>query len=158
MIKTNRAAFKEINFNNFFMNRETEQIFEAIEIGDESTKRGALLVLGDDIEYAHFDPSVLQEIVQRLVNIAVLETDEVIRGLIFKNIAKGFMQRADYAEIKFDSWIKELDKDDPVFICAVLYLLSMAYRREYISLITKYLTHPNEEVRTEAQESLDYFD
>src|SRR6185503_16319826 len=140
------------------MNQETEQIFQAIETGDESTKKGALLVLGDDIEYAHFSAVVLQEIVQRLINIAVLETDEVIRGSIFKNIAKGFMQRADYAEIKFDPWIKELDKDDPIFICAVLYLLSMAYRREYIPLITKYLDHPDEVVRTEAQESLNYFD
>lgn len=140
------------------MNRETEQISEAIETGDESTKKGALLVLGDDIEYAHFDPGVLQETVQRLINIAVLETDKVIRGSIFKNIAKAFMQSVDFAEIKFDPWIKELDKDDPVFICAVLYLLSMAYRQEYIPLITKYLTHPKEEVRTEAQESLNYFD
>ena len=73
------------------MNQKTERIFEAIETGDESTKKGALLVLGDDIEYAHFTPEVLQEIVQRLINIAVLETDEVIRGSIFKNIAKGFM-------------------------------------------------------------------
>ena len=158
MIKTNRTAFTEINFNNLFMNQETERIFEAIETGDESAKKGALLVLGDDIEYAHFAPEVLQEIVQRLINIAVLETDEVIRGAIFRNIGKGLMQRMNHEEIIFDPLINALDKDEPVFICAVLYLISTAYRREYIPLISKYLDHPDAEVRKEAQESLDFFD
>ena len=138
------------------MNQVTEQLFEAIETGDESTKRGALLVLGDDIEYAHFEPEVLSEIVQRLINIAVLEPDKVIRGSIFRNIARGFMQTMNYEEIKFDPLINALDKAEPVFICSVLYLLSMAYRRNYIPLITKYLDHPDEEIRAEALDSLAY--
>ena len=139
------------------MNQETERIFEAIETGDESTKTGALLVLCDDIEYAHFRPEVLQEIVQRLINIAVLETNKVIRGSIFRNIGKGLMQQMNHEEIKFDPLINALDKEEPVFICAVLYLLSTAYHRDYIPLITKYLDHPDEKVRAEAQDSLNYF-
>jgi len=79
------------------------------------------------------------------------DNDPVVRRQFVRNIERAYMYRFDLTEISFVPLTSMLDKADPFFIRCVLYLLSMTFNREYIPLIEKHLTHPDETVREEAQ-------
>ena len=138
------------------MNQATENLFKEIETGSIEEKSGSLLVLGDDIEFAHFKPEVIQEIVQRLINILSGETEWQVIKLLFRNISIAYMQQVDLHEINYDRLINMMNTVESKFINGVLYLLSMTYNKKYIPVISKYLEHPDETVRKEALDALAY--
>jgi hypothetical protein len=96
------------------------------------------------------------EVVQQLIFLLTKEKDPGVRTLFFRNIATAFTYTIDLAGIDFGPLIHGLDEKDPRFIGNVLYILSMTYKEKYKKVISKYLSHPDEMVRFEAQDALDY--
>ncbi len=138
------------------MNTITENLFKAIETGSIEEKTGALLILGDDIEFAHFKSEVIAEIVERLIDILTRESDWQIIKLLFRNIGIALTLTIDLSAISYEPLINMLDRSTPNFINHVLYLLSMSYNKKYIPLITKYFDHPDSTVRQEAEDAIRY--
>lgn len=136
------------------MNTTTEDLFKAIETGSIEEKRGALLVLGDDIEFAHFKPEIIIEIVERIINVLTTETDWSVIKLLFRNINIALTLTIDLSPINYEPLINMLDRSTPIFINHVLYLLSMTYNKKYIPVISKYLDHPDNTVKQEAEDAI----
>ena len=133
-----------------------QQLLKELETGQQDMKSSWLLDIGDYLRHPYPHEEGYQEVVQQLILLLTREKDWEARTLFFRNIATAYMYRIDLSEIDFGPLIHGLDKKDSQFIGNVLYLLSMTYKKEYKKLISKYLTHPDEVVRYEAQDALNY--
>ena len=119
-------------------------------------KLSCLLGIGDYLRHPYPHEEGYVEVVQQLIVLLTREKDPDVRTLFFRKIADAYMYNIDLSGINFGPLIHGLDKKDPRFIGNVLYLLSMTYKEKHKNLISKYLTHPDEMVRFEAQDALNY--
>ena len=133
-----------------------QQLLKELETGQQDLKLSCLLGIGDYLRHPYPHEEGYMEVVQQLIFLLTKEKDPDVRTLFFRNIATAYMYRIDLSEISFGPLIHGLDKKDPLFIGNVLYLLSVTYKEKYKKVISKYLTHPDERVRYEAQDALDY--
>lgn len=133
-----------------------QQLLKKLETGEQDMKLSCLLDIGDYLRHPYPHEEGYVEVVQQLIDLLTREKDPDVRTLFFRNIATAFKYRIDLRGLNFGPLIHGLDKKDPRFIGNVLYLLSMTYKGEYKELISKYLTHPDEVVRYEAQDALNH--
>jgi len=133
-----------------------QQLLKELETGQQDMKSSCLLGIGDYLRHPYPHEEGYAEVVQQLILLLTKETDLEARTLFFRNIATAYMYRIDLSGVDFGPLIHGLDKKDGQFIGNVLYLLSITYKKEYKKLISKYLTHPDEIVRFEAQDALDH--
>jgi|GEM_PF-3691137 len=131
------------------------QLLKELETGPQDWKVSHLSDIGDYLRHPYPHEEGYMEVVQQLIFLLTKEKDWDARTLFFRNIATAYMYPIDLSKINFGPLIHGLDKKDPLFIGNVLYLLSMTYNQKYKKLISKYLTHPDEKVRYEAQDALD---
>ena len=133
-----------------------QQLLKELETGPQDLKLSCLLGISDYLRHPYPHEEGYAEVVQQLIFLVTKEKDIKVRTMFFRDIATAYMYRIDLTELDLGPLIHGLDKKDPVFISAVLYLLSMTYKEKYKKLISKYLTHPDEMVRLEAQDALSY--
>ena len=133
-----------------------QQLLKQVETGGQEEKLSCLLGIGDYLEHPHPHEDGYIETVQQLINLLNRENDAQVRKLFFRNISIAYMYSIDLSEVTFDPLINGLDKKDPVFISNVLYLLSMTYKAKYKEVISKYISHPDEQVKKEALDALTY--
>ena len=133
-----------------------QHLLKELETGQQDLKLSYLVDIGDYLRHPDPHEEGYEEVVQQLIFLVTKEKDIKVRTMFFRNIATAFTYRIDLAEIDLGPLIHGLDKKEPYFISAVLYLLSMTYKEKYKKVISKYLTHPDEMVRFEAQDALDY--
>ncbi len=138
------------------MEPEIEMLLNKIEQGSLEEKSGALLSIGDYIEYGRRDPEEFREVVQRQINAVANETDKKIQNALFRNISMAYQQKINLSAISFDPLIAVLDKSMPLFSCNVLYLLSMTCQQKYIPVIAGYVDHPDEKIKGEAESALEF--
>ncbi len=112
--------------------------------------------IGDYLRHPYPHEEGYAEVVQQLILLLTREKDWEVRTLFFRNIATAYMYTIDLSAIDFGPLIHGLDKKDPPFISGVLHLLSMTYKAKYKKVFSKYLTHPDEKVRYEATDALNY--
>jgi hypothetical protein len=132
-----------------------QQLLKELETGQQDVKLSCLLGIGDYLEHPYPHEEGFVEVVQQLIVLLTKEKDPKVRRQFVRNIEKAYMYNISLETISFEPLISILDSADPFFIRCILYLLSMTYNRKYIPLIEKYLGHPDEEVRKEAQYILD---
>ena len=133
-----------------------EQLLKELETGEQDMKLSCLLDIGDYLRHPYPHEEGYVKVVQQLIILLTREKDPDVRTLFFRDIADAYMYRIDLSEIDFGPLIHGLDKKDPRFIGNVLYVLSLTYNEKYKKLISKYLTHPDEIVRYEAQDALNH--
>jgi len=133
-----------------------QQLLKELETGPQDWKVSHLSDIGDYLRHPYPHEEGYAEVVQQLINLLTKEKEVAVRTQFFRNIATAFMYRIDLSEINFGPLIHGLDKKDPLFIGNVIYLLSMTFNEKYKKIFSKYLTHPDEKVRYEAQDALDY--
>ena len=133
-----------------------QQLLKELETGEQDMKLSRLLDIGDYLRHPYPHEEGYAEVVQQLIILLTREKDPDVRTLFFRDIADAYMYRIDLSGINFDPLIHGLDKKDPRFIGNVLYVLSLTYNEKYKKLISKYLTHPDEGVRYEAQDALNH--
>lgn len=133
-----------------------QQLLKELETGNPDYKLSYLIDIGDYLRHPYPHEEGYAEVVQQLINLLTKEKDLKARASFFRNIATAYRYRIDLSEINFGPVIHGLDKKDPLFISNVIYLLSMTYNEKYKKLISRYLTHPDEKVRYEAQDALNY--
>ena len=131
-----------------------QQLLKELETGNPDYKTSHLVDIGDYLRHPYPHEEGYVEVVQQLINLLTKEKDVRARTLLFRNIATAYMCRIDLSEINFGPLIHGLDKKDPLFIGNVIYILSMTYNKKYKQLFSKYLTHPDEKVRSEALDAL----
>jgi hypothetical protein len=127
-----------------------------VETGEQDIKLSSLLGINDYLRHPYPHEEGYVEVVQQLIILLTREKEPDVRKLFFRNIADAYMYRIDLSELDFGPLIEGLDKKDSRFIGNVLYLLSLTYKEKYKKLISKYLTHPDEIVRYEAQDALNH--
>jgi hypothetical protein len=132
-----------------------QQILKELETGQQDEKLSCLLDIGDYLEHPYPHEEGYVETVQQLVILLSKENDPEVRKGLVRNIERAYMYKINLEQISFEPLIHILYSADAFLIRSVLYLLSMTYNRKYIPLIEKYLGHPDEEVRKEAQYILD---
>jgi hypothetical protein len=133
-----------------------QQLLKELEIAEPDYRLNYLMDIGDYLGHPYPQEDGYAEVVQQLINLLTKEKNVNVRTSFFRNIATAYMFRVDLSEIDFGPLIQGLDKKDPVFIGNVLYLLSMTYKAKYKKIISKYLSHPDEKVRNEANDALNY--
>jgi hypothetical protein len=133
-----------------------QQLLKELETGEQDIKLSSLLGINDYLRHPYPHEEGYVEVVQQLIVLLTREQDPDVRKLFFRDIADAFMYRIDLSELDFGPLIEGLDKKDPRFIGNVLYILSLTYKKEYKKLISKYLTHPDEIVRYEAQDAMNH--
>jgi hypothetical protein len=133
-----------------------QQLLKELETGQQDIKLSCLLGIGDYLRHPYPHEEGYAEVVQQLIFLLTKEKDPGVRTFFFRNIATAFTYTIDLAEIDFGPLLNGLDEKDPRFIGNVLYILSMTYKEKYKKIISKYLTHPDEMVRFEAQDALDH--
>jgi HEAT repeat protein len=132
-----------------------QQLLKELETGQQDVKLSCLLDIYDYLDHPYPHEEGYAEVVQQLIVLLSKESDHQVRRQIVRNIEKAYMCNISLEQISFEPVIGILNEADPFFIRSILYLLSMTYNRKYIPLIEKYLDHPDEEVRKEAQYILD---
>lgn len=132
------------------MNHDAQFLFNCIEKESSEEKINTLLNIGDSIELGYYKAKVLPNIVQALVNLLTREKDLKARKLIFRDISAAYMKKADLSSVQYDSLVDVSRDAEPNFICNMLHLLAMTYDKKYITVASKYLSHPDEMVRREA--------
>jgi hypothetical protein len=133
-----------------------QQLLKEVETGEQDIKLSSLLGINDYLRHPYPHEEGYVEVVQQLIILLTREKEPDVRKSFFRNIADAFMYRIDLSELDFGPLIEGLDKKDPRFIGNVLYILSLPYNDKYKKIISKYLTHPDETVRYEAQSALDH--
>jgi len=133
------------------MHTVIKDLLTLLETSTPDVKQSCLLDICDYMEHPYPNEEGYADVVQQLIILLSRETDLDLRKLFVRSIERGYMYQVDLSGISFESLIRNLDSSDTYLIKAVLYLLSLTYKREYIPLIETYLTHTDEEVRTEAE-------
>ena len=132
-----------------------QQLLKEVETARQDIKLSSLIDIGDYLEHPYPYEDGYAEVVQQLIVLLSKETDHGVRKLLVRNIERAYVQQINLSDINFEPVTGILHNADSFFIRSVLYLLSMTYNRKYFPIVEKFLEHPDEEVRKEAQYILD---
>ncbi|MFT3681730.1 MAG: hypothetical protein QM791_15775 [Ferruginibacter sp.] len=130
------------------------QSFNTVEKESPEEKINALLDIGDSIEFGYYKAGVLPQVVQSLINSLPKEKNLKVRRFIFRDISAAYTKKADLSHVEFEPVLNILPEAEPFFICNVLNLLSLTQNQVYTPVISRYLSHPDREVRKEALSAL----
>jgi hypothetical protein len=136
----------------FSMTERLEYLLNTIEFGQQEEKINCLIDITYFFKSAYPGKEDFTAVVQRLIFLLTKEKDDAVRSQFFKTLYNAYLQPVDLSTISYGPLLHGLDSKDTIFIRNVLDLLSMTWDKKYKNIFAKYMSHPDEKLRTEALE------
>ena len=127
-------------------------LLKLLETGQQEEKINCLIDIGYYLKIPDQGEDDFRKVVQQLIFLLTKEKDPEVRKYFFRNIYTAYLQSTDLSELNYGPLLHGLDSKEPVFIRNVLDLLSMTWDKKYKKIFAKYMSHPDEKLRAEAQE------
>ena len=129
------------------------QLLEQATAGDLQTRRKALALLGDYLEYADWVPMEVSPTVQRLLERLHFENDPETLETLLNALVRAF-SRGKTLDVSLTPLIEELDHLPVSLIEYGLEIIAQTHKREFRPIIERLGSHPSENVRKAAEEAM----